>query len=83
MNQKVRRLSEKNDKLETRVKQLEQKLLENNIIVQGIKESKWDLDSTHHELVTQMLSSTVTASTEEEKLQIAKNIPISSTSRIG
>ena len=82
MTQKVRRLSEKNDILETRVKHLEQKLLENNIKVHGMKESKWELDSTHHKLVTQMLSSTVTASTEEEKLQITKNIPISSTSRV-
>ena len=83
MNQKVRRLSERNDQLETRVKHLEQKLLENNIIVHGVKESKWELDSTHHKLVTQMLSSTVMAPTEEEKLQIVRNIPVSSTSQIG
>ena len=83
MNQKMKLLTEKNDKLEMRVKHLEKKLLENNIIVHGIKESKWELDSTRHELVTQMLSATVTASTEEEKLQIARNIPISSTSRLG
>ena len=83
MNQKMKILLEKNDKLETRVKHLEQKLLENNIIVHGVKESKWELDSTRHELVTQMLAATVTASTDEEKLQIARNIPISSTSRLG
>ena len=64
------------------MKQLEQKLLENNIIVHCVKEPKWELDSTRHELVTKMISSTVTASTEEEKLQIASKIPIS-TSRIG
>ena len=76
-------LSEKNDKLETRVKHLEKRLLENNIIVHGMKESKWELDSTCHELVTQMLAATVTASTDEEKLQIARNILKSSTSRLG
>ena len=51
--------------------------------MQGMKESKWELDSTQHELVAQMLATTVTAAMDEEKLQIARNIPISFTSRLG
>ena len=66
MTQKMHLLSDRNTQLESRVKHLEVKLLENNIIMYGVKESKWELDSTCNELMIQMLSSTVSASTGEE-----------------
>ena len=57
--------------------------MESNLILLRVKESQWELDSTHNELVVQTIASTVNAANDEKKLEIARNIPISSTSRIG
>ena len=46
ITQKMQLLSDKNTQLESQVKHLETKLLENNIIMHGVKECKWELDST-------------------------------------
>ena len=48
----------------------------------GVHEGKWELDSTRNELVIQAISSTVEADSPPHKLEIARKIPIMSTSRI-
>ena len=47
---------EKNLKLENHVKTLESKLMDNNLILHGVKESKWELDLTRDELVFQAIA---------------------------
>ena len=83
LNADMKTVMMKNSELEERVKSLEDKLMENNLIIHGISEGKWEVDSTRNELVYQSISSTVDAPDEEQKLAIARNIPIASTSRIG
>ena len=79
----VKACEARNTKLEDRVKILENKLLENNIIMHGIKESSWELDSTRRELVTAAIASTVTIPDDDKKLEAARKIPIQSTKRLG
>ena len=79
LNIKFKEVKEKNCKLENRVKKLEDKLMESNLIIHGIKESSWELDSTRNELVVQAIASTVHADNDSSKLIIARKIPISST----
>ena len=79
----VRACEARNNQLENRVKVLENKLMENNIIMHGVKESSWELDSTRRELVTSAIASTVTIPDEDKKLEAARKIPIQSTQRIG
>ena len=62
---------------------LEDRLLECNLIVHRVKESKWEQDSTRNELVVQAIADTVEATTPAQKLEIARKIPISGTSRVG
>ena len=83
LNHKIREVEEINLKLEARVCKLEDKLLESNFIIHGIKESKWELDSTRNELVIQAIAETVHAENNEKKLEIARKIPITSTARMG
>ena len=83
LDSKVKQIQEENTALESRVKKLEEKLMESNLIIHVVKESRWELDSTRHELVVQTIASSVSATNDEKKLEIARNIPISSTSRIG
>ena len=83
LNTDMKRVMTKNSELKERVKNLEEKLMENNLIIHGITEGKWEVDSTRNELIYQSISGTVEAPDEEKKLEIARNIPISSTKRIG
>ena len=83
LNLKIKEVEEKNCKLEDRVKKLEDKLMESNLIIHRIKESSWELDSTRNELVVQAIASTVHADNDSSKLEIARKIPISSTKCIG
>ena len=53
------------------------------VIIHGIRESKWELDSTRNELVIQAIAETVHAETDEKKLEIAHKIPITFTARMG
>ena len=83
LNTDMKKVMSKNSELEDRVKSLEDKLMENNLIIHSITEGKWEVDSTRNELVYQSISTTVDAPSEEQKLAIAHNIPIASTQRIG
>ena len=83
LNFKIKEVEEKNSKLEDRVKKLEDKLMESNLIIHGIKESSWELDSMRNELVIQAIASTVHAENDNNKLEIARKIPITSTTWLG
>ena len=80
---KIQVVEFKNTKLEDRIKVLEDKLMESNIIMHGIKESSWELDSTRKELVVNAIASIITVDDSDKKLEIARNIPIKSTKRLG
>ena len=83
LNQQVKTVKARNSNLENRLKVLEDKLMEINIIMHGIKESSWELDSTRRELVTSAIANTVTLLDDDKKLEAARKIPIHSTKRIG
>ena len=83
LNKKIKEVEEKNTQLEDRIRKLEDKLMESNLIIHGIRESKWELDSTRNELVVKAIADTVLAETEEKKLEVARKIPITSTARVG
>ena len=80
---KIQVVEFKNTKLEDRIKVLVDKLMESNIIMHGIKESSWELDSMRKELVVNAIASTITVDDSDKKLEIARNIPIKSTKRLG
>ena len=83
LNFKIKEVEEKNSKLEDRVKKLKDKLMESNLILHGIKESSWELDSTRNELVIQAIAATINADNDNNKLKIARKIPITSTAWLG
>ena len=83
LNVIIKEVEAKNNKLENRVKKLEDRLMENNLIMHGVREGKWELDSTRNELVIQAIANTVEADTNAAKLDIAKKIPITSITHVG
>ena len=80
---KIQVVEFKNTKLEDCIKVLEDKLMESNIIMHGIKESSWELDSMRKELVVNAIASTITVDDSDKKLEIPCKIPIKSTKRLG
>ena len=65
------------------VKTLEDKLMESNIIMHVIKESAWEPENTHRELVLKAITESINADDPEEKMNIARKISIKSINRVG
>ena len=65
------------------VKILEDKLMESNIIMHGIKESAWKPEDTCRELVLKAIADTINVDDPEEKVNTARKIPIKSINRVG
>ena len=62
---------------------LEDKLLEGNIVFQGVPESLWEASETTKEKILTAISHTISGDSQEDKMQQAHQIPIKDVSRIG
>ena len=80
---KCDRVLQENDELKKRIMRIENTLLDNNIILQGIQEDPWELDSNRLERVVRALSYTIDEATREAQLDVAWKIRIKSTRRVG
>ena len=58
-------------------------MLEGNIIMHGLREEEWELDSNHKEQIYHAIASTVDAEDRRARLDIARSIPIRSSRRLG
>ena len=74
---------QENKHLKKRITNIENSLLDNNIILHGIHEDAWELDSNRMEKVINVISYTIDEETEEEQLEVARKIRIKSTKRMG
>ena len=73
----------KNKELGRRVRWLEDKLLENNVILRGISKATWETEEMCREKISTVLANLVNRATWQEKLEVAKLIPIKSVRRLG
>ena len=58
-------------------------MLEGNIIMHGLREEEWELDSNRRERIYHAIASTVDAEDRRARLDIARSIPIRSSRRLG
>ena len=72
-----------NRDLLNRIKAMEDRQVENNIIFNGIKESTWESTEVCKEKVFGVLSNLVNHEKAEERMNIARNIPIVQVKQIG
>ena len=72
-----------NKTLKDRLNSIENKMLENHVIMHGVEEVEDENSNQHRDKVKEMLSYTVNKPTPEEQLNVASNIPIVSTERLG
>ena len=72
-----------NKTLKNRLSDIENKLLENNIVMHGVEESFEESESQRKMKVKAMISHTVNRSTIAERMEVVENIPIEWTERLG
>ena len=76
-------MQNQNRDLIKRIQKLEDKFLQNNVVLQGISESVWESEENCIEKVCMTLANIVQCNTHAEKINIARGIPIKSAKRIG
>ena len=83
LKQRIDNVEKENLRLNLKVKTLEDKLLEGNIVFQGVPESLWEASEATKEKILTAISHTISGDNQEEKMQQARRIPIKDVSRIG
>ena len=76
-------VEKENKTLKDRLNSIENKMLENHVIMHGVDEMEDENPSQRTDKVKEMLSYTVNKPTQEEQLSVASNIKIVSTERMG
>ena len=83
LENRVKKMENQNRNLVRRIQKLEDKFLQNNVILQGISESVWESEENCIEKVRMTLANIVQRETYAEKIKVAKGIPIKSAKRTG
>ena len=83
LQQKCHQIEQENQDLRTRVTKLEIRMLEGNLIMRGLKEDPWELEDNLKERIHKAISATVDDDHYSERIQVARNIGIRTTKRLG
>ena len=83
LQQRVHQVKDENRQLKTRVIKLENRMLESNLIIHGLREDNWELEENRRERIYQAISSTVDEKKYSDRITTARNIAIRSTKRLG
>ena len=73
---RIEKVETENKRLTTKVTMLEDKMMEGNILFQGVPESIWDPSKTVKENVLTAISHTISGDTIEDRMDQARQIPI-------
>ena len=76
-------MEQENKVLKDRINNIENKLLENNVVMHGVEESFEESETQRKSKVRGVIAHTVNKRTLEERMEIANNIPILWTERLG
>ena len=74
---------EENNKLRSRLVKIENTLLDNNVILHGIREDLWELESNRLEKVINAISRTIDDDDLDVQLATARKMRIKSAKRVG
>ena len=74
---------EENNELKKRIVKIENTLLDNNVIVHGIRENPWELEVNRMEKVINAISRTIDDDDPDEQLATARKMRIKSAKRVG
>ena len=77
LHHKMEGIAKENTTLRDRLSRIENKLLENSIMLTGVPEEPWELESNLHEKVVKILAYTMDAAEYEDQLEVAQEVRIS------
>ena len=80
---RIQEVERENQSLKNRLTNIEDKLLENNVIISGVKEDAWETDAALKEKVINLIAYTVDAQDPDTQLEKARKAKIVKVSRIG
>ena len=83
LNVKYNKLEKNQTRLKKRVSDIENELYSSNAIVHGLSENEYEDGPERYRLITEVIARTISASSYEEQIQIARKIPIKKTYRLG
>ena len=83
LHQCCQHIEKENRFLKERLSVIENHLLENNIILQGINKDAWELNSVLREKTIHALSTTINAKTRQQQIDTIRNMPIRKVQRLG
>ena len=83
LTSKVEKIEQENQELKQKLVRIEDKLLENNLVISGIEEPKFEEDGPRHEKLDVIIAKALPGETTEEKLEKARKLDIVSTVRLG
>ena len=83
LKRKITHLEQTNKGLSSRMKSIEDRLLECNVIFQGVSESTWESEEVLMEKIINIIAVLVNMENHADQLASTRNIPIDSVKRIG
>ena len=83
LTEEVTYLRSEVNEFQAKINKLEDKSLENNLIFHGLEEQSPDDIDSRNEKVYAVISSTINRDTPEERLQVAREVEIVHTRRLG
>ena len=79
----VQHHGEREQNIKNQLNDIENKLLENNIVMHGVEETFEESELQRKRKIKAMISHTVNRSTVVERMEVVENIPIEWTERLG
>ena len=83
LHSRITKVETDNKLLNVRVQHLKDKLLESNIVFQGIPNTLWEPMETTREKILTAISHTISGENQEQKMDQARKIPIKEIHRVG
>ena len=76
-------MKRENENLKYRIEAIENRLLENNVIIRGVEDQAWELNEVTREKTLAIISHIANGKTSKDKMDIVRRIPIRNISRLG
>ena len=83
LQENCNQIHQENQRLKTRLIAVENKLLENNIILQGVPDQAWEQSDVTREKALTAISTIANGDTDQKKMEIVRKIGIKNIRRVG
>ena len=80
---RLNKVEQENEELKQRLTEIEDKLLEKSIVINGVKEEKYEEPEPRRDKLNKVLAHTLSGNSYDEKLEKASQLQIEGTQRVG